>query len=633
MADRKQTGSPFWQIPAEVIPANIFQFLPHDTITAANVVEVCKLWQFQGANLVWRRATLRDLFHHVSDPQRVAGFASQIETLHFGLYQGILADARIKTLNFTRLQKIQIYGHNLSFADQDTLKALITPALKVFEVLDDYDAHFGLAPNDDNVWLALLVPVAYQITELCFLYFQDVHRDLLHDFLLGAIHLERIEIRSDDLEEMTYHDLICILTSPKLDYLDLPRTFYIDTVDVDSLFAHYGPDWSLPAVRGLGRLSFNRGAGRAAARLLPVMPNLTELGIELNGELWDDAQDLQVFAVIGGLKKLEELIRLPNLKTLIIEIECYADPYSSVDTTGASWLAFLTGLPKLEWLHLSITDIDVLGSQEEIDGINKALSRIARKTKIPAASLFDNALTLAQNDVNTLAQPTEYVKNPPMDPIGALNRCHSKGTMHHHCIASRHFKGPELLVDFKEYDYSLDMWFLNLLLFLVSRPFLQKLVLDNVPQSSAAVFKASATASSDSSVELSRCCAHISKTSLGTPLHATSKLKRVNVTIAKHAEENINALYHLQRVSISVPVEDTVSGMELVALNTKLPHLSLNSHEPDMDEATLWPLGLLQQSVESPSAQHLCLSALITSIELIFQHFSLDERHFDKRKR
>lgn len=346
------------------------------------------------------------MFHHVSDPQRVAGFASQIETLHFGLYQGILADARIKTLNFTRLQEIQIYGHNLSFADEDTLKALITPALKVFEVLDDYDAHFGLAPNDDNVWLALLVPVAHQITELCFLYFQDVHRDLLHDFLLGDIHLERIEIRSDDLEEMTYHDLICILTSPKLDYLDLPRTFYIDTVDVDSLFAHYGPDWSLPAVRGLGRLSFNRGAGRAAARLLPVMPNLTELGIELNGELWDDAQDLKVFAVIGGLKKLEEvsirmqltdrctipssslleLIRLPNLKTLIIEIECYSDPYSSVDTTGASWLAFLTGLPKLEWLHLSITDIDVLGSQEEIDGINKALSRIAR-VELPGMTL------------------------------------------------------------------------------------------------------------------------------------------------------------------------------------------------------------------------------------------------------
>ncbi|THY25792.1 hypothetical protein D6D01_04884 [Aureobasidium pullulans] len=388
MADRKKTGSPFWQIPAEVIPAvtspigklppeiisNIFQFLPHDTITAANVVEVCKVWQLQGANLVWRRATLRDLFHHISDPQRVADFASQIETLHFGLYQAVLSDARIKTFNFTRLQKIQIYGHNLSFADEHTLKALITPALKVFEVLEDFDAPFRQAPNDDNVWLALLVPVAHQITKLRFLDFMDV---------LST--------------EMTYHDLICILTSPKLEYLDLPGAFDIDTVVVNSLFRHFGPDWSLPAMRALGRLSFDRGAGRAAACLLPVMPNLTELGIDLNQILWDDAKDLEVFAVIGGLKKLEvvnirmqltdkctipsssllKLIRLPNLKHLMIDIDGYAKSSSSVDTTGANWLAFLTGLQKLEYLNLSIADIDVLGSQEEIDGINKALSRIA----------------------------------------------------------------------------------------------------------------------------------------------------------------------------------------------------------------------------------------------------------------
>ncbi|KAL2031057.1 hypothetical protein VTO58DRAFT_108412 [Aureobasidium pullulans] len=261
--------SPIGKLPSEII-SNIFQFLPHDTITAANVVEVCKVWQFHGANLVWRRATLRDLLHYISDPQRVAGFASQIETLHFGLYQAVLADARIKTFNFTRLQKVQIYGHNLSFAGEDTLKALITPALKVFEVLEDFDAPFRQAPNDDNVWLALLVPVAHQITGLRFLDFTDVRRGLLHDFLLGAIHLERIRIGYDHSTEMTYHDLICILTSPKLDYLDLPKLFEIDTVDVDSLFNHFGPDWSLPAMRVLERLSFNRGAGRAAARLLPI---------------------------------------------------------------------------------------------------------------------------------------------------------------------------------------------------------------------------------------------------------------------------------------------------------------------------------------------------------------------------
>ena len=38
--------------------------------------------------------------------------------------------------------------------------------------------------------------------------------------------------------------------------------------------------------------------------------------------------------------------------------------------------------------------------------------------------------------------------------------CHA-GTEYDFRIASRHFKGPKLLVDFQEYDYSLDMWSLG----------------------------------------------------------------------------------------------------------------------------------------------------------------------------
>lgn len=36
-----------------------------------------------------------------------------------------------------------------------------------------------------------------------------------------------------------------------------------------------------------------------------------------------------------------------------------------------------------------------------------------------------------------------------------------KGTEYNVRVASRYFKGPELLVDFQEYDYSLDMWSLG----------------------------------------------------------------------------------------------------------------------------------------------------------------------------
>jgi casein kinase II subunit alpha len=35
------------------------------------------------------------------------------------------------------------------------------------------------------------------------------------------------------------------------------------------------------------------------------------------------------------------------------------------------------------------------------------------------------------------------------------------GTEYNVRVASRYFKGPELLVDFQEYDYSLDMWSLG----------------------------------------------------------------------------------------------------------------------------------------------------------------------------
>jgi casein kinase II subunit alpha len=35
------------------------------------------------------------------------------------------------------------------------------------------------------------------------------------------------------------------------------------------------------------------------------------------------------------------------------------------------------------------------------------------------------------------------------------------GTGYNVRVASRYFKGPELLVDFQEYDYSLDMWSLG----------------------------------------------------------------------------------------------------------------------------------------------------------------------------
>lgn len=85
-------------------------------------------------------------------------------------------------------------------------------------------------------------------------------------------------------------------------------------------------------------------------------------------------------------------------------------------------------------------------------------------------------------------------------------------------------------------------------------PVLKKLILDNVPQSSAAVFKASATASGDSFAELSRFFAHISKISLAPLLHTMPKLERIDVTIARDAEEDIDAQYR--------PFFKTLAGLD-----------------------------------------------------------------------
>lgn len=73
--------------------------------------------------------------------------------------------------------------------------------------------------------------------------------------------------------------------------------------------------------------------------------------------------------------------------------------------------------------------------------------------------------------------------------------------------------------------------------------FPKKLILDNVPQFSAADFDAFATASGDSFAEESQFSAHISKTPLALLLHTMPKLERIIVTIAKHADENIDALH------------------------------------------------------------------------------------------
>lgn len=72
---------------------------------------------------------------------------------------------------------------------------------------------------------------------------------------------------------------------------------------------------------------------------------------------------------------------------------------------------------------------------------------------------------------------------------------------------------------------------------------LEKRERDNLPQSRANDLNASAAASEDLFAELSQFSTTISKTSLAPLLHTMPKLKWVNVTIVKDADENIDVLY------------------------------------------------------------------------------------------
>ena len=63
---------------------------------------------------------------------------------------------------------------------------------------------------------------------------------------------------------------------------------------------------------------------------------------------------------------------------------------------------------------------------------------------------------------------TKILSTSPTDPLSKLRlidwglaEFYHQGTEYNVRVASRYFKGPELLVDFQEYDYSLDMWSLG----------------------------------------------------------------------------------------------------------------------------------------------------------------------------
>lgn len=64
-----------------------------------------------------------------------------------------------------------------------------------------------------------------------------------------------------------------------------------------------------------------------------------------------------------------------------------------------------------------------------------------------------------------LAYPLDYKTYDPCchatNPTSSILLLIIEGREYNVRVASRYFKGPELLVDFQEYDYALDLWSLG----------------------------------------------------------------------------------------------------------------------------------------------------------------------------
>lgn len=376
-----------------------------DTRTAANITRVCKTWHLEGANLVWRNIMLRDLLNHIDVPARVVGFARHVERIHFLPADGVLADPRIASLDFPKLQTIEINRNNLPKATKqaciDSLKALITPTLRSWILKENIFADVYVQAIDGDIWLRLLWERCDQLTIFEIRSNLNFDAQLLWNFLRDTVHLEGLVLAQSITEWLTDDHMVLILGKPNLRSLNIHPIYEVTPATMDRLFHILGHSWMMPKLRNL-QLTFDLGAGRTAARLLAVVPNIETVTICLVDGVqgvWNDALDLQVFTALGMSKSLTEialyprigwrldgvnlleLIRLEHLESLAIVMqwdEPDVRPVPVVTVTGEQWTAFLTGLPKLDSLRLDMGAFHVLATHEEMVTIDKALARIQR---------------------------------------------------------------------------------------------------------------------------------------------------------------------------------------------------------------------------------------------------------------
>jgi len=141
------------------------------------------------------------------------------------------------------------------------------------------------------------------------------------------------------------------------------------------------------------------------------------------------------------IKILQNLSGGPNVITLL---DCVRDPQSKTPSLIFEYV----NNQDFKVLYPKFTDFDIRYYMYEI---LKALE-------------FCHSRGIMHRDVKPHNVMIDHEKRRVRLIDWGLAEFYHAGTEYNVRVASRYFKGPELLVDFQEYDYSLDMWSLGCML-------------------------------------------------------------------------------------------------------------------------------------------------------------------------
>ncbi|KAI5258120.1 hypothetical protein E4T42_00747 [Aureobasidium subglaciale] len=293
--------------------------------------------------------------------------------------------------------------------DAEGIKALITSSLKSWIMTHDYGARFyfshdysglislpGPFPDINNVWFGALLELYVQLTVVkltgeC----ADFDQNLFKEFLASGVNLEVLDLSEGLGGELGLEELIQIMRMPKLKSFCSSRVLGFTPEIVDMVVQRLGSHHSMPHLRKLDYLWCHSGSVSAAPRLLPMMPGLEKLRLDLDDHFsstWNNAIDFVIFPILATLKNLQELRMLCKAEWQLdgkhlLELTCLDDLEvliihmrpgvpCSFTMEGAQFASLLRGLPKLRSLRLGVGSCFVSASREDFDYINEAVSRI-----------------------------------------------------------------------------------------------------------------------------------------------------------------------------------------------------------------------------------------------------------------